>query len=135
MPDTPRYRERADQERQRLSLMVRLPAGFLLGSGIISLLSNGGLAVLGLSQEVPNLNTRPDWNGFALAVAFLLSSIFSTLTIVGAVQMMRFRGYVVAIIGTAFGILSAGCCCWLGMPISVWALVILLLPDVRAAFH
>lgn len=126
---------RADEERQRLAMMVHLPAGFLLASGTLSLLSNGAMAALGLSQELPNLNTRPDWFGFGLAIAFLLSSIFSVVTIVGAVQMMRFRGYVVAIIGTAFGALSAGSCCWLGFPISVWALVILLLSDVRAAFR
>jgi hypothetical protein len=62
----------------------------------------------------------------------------SLLTILGAVCMMRQRLYGLALmvaVLTAIPCISPVACCLIGEGIGVWALVVLLSPEVKAAFH
>jgi hypothetical protein len=69
------------------------------------------------------------------AVALLVALV----TAVGAVRMIMLRSYGLAVIAavlTAIPCISPGACpCLFGMAVGVWALVILLDPEVRSAFR
>jgi hypothetical protein len=58
------------------------------------------------------------------------------LIILGSVQMMRLRMWGLAVAASIVAMLNFGTfCCVLGLPIGVWSLVILMLPEVKAGFQ
>lgn len=65
-----------------------------------------------------------------VGAAFLLISIGM---VVGGVQMLRLRNYWLAIAGSILGIVNIVSFCFSG-PIGLWSLMVLRLPEVRAAF-
>jgi ABC-type proline/glycine betaine transport system permease subunit len=49
--------------------------------------------------------------------------------------MFRIRTWALAMTSAVLMMINFGnCCCLIGLPIGIWALVILLLPDVQDAF-
>jgi hypothetical protein len=95
----------------------------------------------GGKSNSPFANMTPDefktfqvsTNGVIGALAFG-GSIF---TLLGGVQMLRLRSYGLAIFGAivaAIPCISCSACCGLGEGIGIWALVVLMNADVRAAF-
>lgn len=63
-------------------------------------------------------------------------ALLNVLIIAGGVQMARMEMRAFAIVASVLAMLNAGtCCCILGLPVGIWSLVILLLPDVAAAFR
>jgi serine/threonine protein kinase len=61
----------------------------------------------------------------------LFKAIPALLMIYGGVQMMQLRSYAWSI---AAGILGIVCCSFVGLPMGIWALIVLTKPDVREAF-
>ena len=61
----------------------------------------------------------------------LFKAIPALLMIYGGVQMVRLRSYAWSI---AAGILGIFCCSFLGLPMGIWALIVLTRPEVREAF-
>jgi len=58
------------------------------------------------------------------------------LIIMGAIAMLSRRLYAVAVLGSVLAIVNIeGCCCLLGIPVGIWSLVVLLRPEVSAAFR
>lgn len=69
----------------------------------------------------------------ALLVVGLLASI---LGIVGGVCMLRVRGYGLAMTAAIVTMVSpGGCCCVIGIAIGIWAMVVLMKPEVQSAFN
>jgi hypothetical protein len=69
---------------------------------------------------------------------FGLGGLLALLTVFGAVRMMSLKGYGLAVfsaIVTAIPCISCMACCGFGEGVGIWALVVLLNPDVRAAFR
>lgn len=67
-----------------------------------------------------------------------LGSLIAILTLLGGIRMISLRSYGLCIAGAisaAIPCLSCGGACCFGEIIGIWALVVLLSPDVRAAFH
>lgn len=62
---------------------------------------------------------------------------FALGVILGAFQMLRRRGYGLAVTASvlAMTLNPYTCCCMLGIPVGAWALTVLLRPEVRAAFR
>jgi hypothetical protein len=71
--------------------------------------------------------------------AAIIQSFFAVLNVVilaGGVQMARMEMRTFAIVASVLAMANIGtCCCILGLPVGIWSLVILLLPDVAAAFR
>jgi predicted Ser/Thr protein kinase len=61
----------------------------------------------------------------------VFKAIPALLMIYGGVQMLQLRSYAWSI---AAGILGIVCCSFVGLPMGIWALVVLTKPDVREAF-
>lgn len=53
----------------------------------------------------------------------------------GGVQLARRRTWAVAVVGAVMALLPCGCGFVVGLPIGIWALVVLFNPAVRAAFR
>ena len=65
--------------------------------------------------------------GFFIPVALFI--------LFGAIQMLRLKTWGVALAASIVSMLNVGsCCCVLGLPLGIWALVILLSQDVKHAF-
>jgi len=72
------------------------------------------------------------------ALAVVLQVTLSSLNLViiaGAIQMLRFKSWGLALTAAIVSMCNVGnCCCLLGIPVGIWALVILLQQDVQRAF-
>lgn len=67
----------------------------------------------------------------------LIPLLLSGLVMFGALQMRQVKAYglsLTAAIITAFPMCTT-CCCLFGMPIGIWAIVVLMKPEVKAAFQ
>src|SRR5262245_36318166 len=65
-----------------------------------------------------------------------LSLMLAPLIVYGAVQMMRGKNYRMARVAAILAINPFTSCCFLvGIPIGIWALVVLRKPEVKAAFN
>ncbi len=63
--------------------------------------------------------------------------VLSGVVLFGAMQMRQVKSYglsLTAAIITAFPLCTT-CCCLFGMPIGIWAIVVLMKPEVKAAFQ
>ncbi len=84
-------------------------------------------------QDLLNIYTYTGLGGGGVNV------FVSLLTIFGAIRMMMLRSYGLAVfvsVLTAIPCISfAACPCPIGMGVGIWALVVLLNPEVRAAFR
>lgn len=66
----------------------------------------------------------------AIAGLFFLADV---LVILGGLQMVRGRKYGLALTGSIVAMINCACC-FLGFPFGLWALIVLLRPDVRNLF-
>lgn len=103
-------------------------------SGVVGLiLSLTGSSLLAIDQLPPEL--APMISGTVVVVSNLIGLIISMLIMYGGVQMKNLRSYGLAM--TASILVALPCtspCCILGLPIAIWALVVLSKPDVKSAF-
>jgi predicted PurR-regulated permease PerM len=73
--------------------------------------------------------------GVALPPMYLVAAAVGVLTIVGGVKMRNLRGRGLAMTGSVLSMIPClSGCCIVGLPVGIWALVVLNNPDVRAGF-
>jgi predicted Zn finger-like uncharacterized protein len=139
--DRPR-RRRGPEALSRLKapaicLMVTASLGLLLG------LFNTIMAVAVPAPPPPKAGAQEDIvasmqrsaHGPVAAVMQGVFTILSAAEIFGAIAMLMGRMYGLAITTSILAMINFGsCCCLLGIPFGIWALVVLLQPDVKNAF-
>ena len=64
---------------------------------------------------------------------YFAQTVSSAVTVLGALAVLRGRGYVLAVAGCLAAAVSP-VCCMAGIPVAGWCLYILHRPDVRAGF-
>ena len=64
-----------------------------------------------------------------------ISLLAYALVMVGAVSMMRLERWGLALTAGILVMLPCTCCCCLGIPAGIWAVIVLNRPDVRGAFR
>ncbi len=108
---------------QGLSLTMRLVLG--TASMPLSLPGMGESEAHAVQMMVGGLGVATSLIGLAVGIVMLL----------GALRMKEGRSYGFALAATILGMVPclSPCCC-LGLPIGIWALVILLKPEVKGAF-
>lgn len=72
--------------------------------------------------------------GPAGTVMNAFSALLSIVTFVGALRMMSLRSWGLAVTGAICAIVTCSCC-FVGMGIGIWALVVLVRSDVKSAFR
>jgi predicted Zn finger-like uncharacterized protein len=137
---------------QRRRVRASAAAASALMGPAISLLIFGVLAILGgflggaiyglVLPNAPQMN-NPQFGGpppppAALYITGVLSMvggcIWGGLVIAGAISMLRLRLYPLAMTGSIVAMMPCSGCCLVGLPLGIWALIILNREEVRAAF-
>ena len=124
---------------------VRSPAVALICFGALNALS-GFLLLLGRLANLIKGNDRviadeAERLGYQTAMIYfplvsLLSIAAAPLIIIGGVQMLSARRYSLAILAAILAMIPfTSVCCFLGIPIGVWALIVLRNPEVKTAFQ
>jgi hypothetical protein len=72
----------------------------------------------------------------ATPYAYGLTAVFALLIAFGGVKLMKLSGPTFPIIGSVLAMIpcTSSCCCLLGLPAGIWALVVINRPMVKAAF-
>ncbi len=130
-------------DRVRAASQVAPPAIALMvlgGLGLLADLASLLIHVLGASVGAfaPRLGDERILQVFSggLGIAFALFGIvLYGLMILGALKMKALEGYALAITAAIIAMLPCSCCCLVGVPIGIWALVVLLDANVKAAFR
>jgi len=66
----------------------------------------------------------------------IIGIVMSVVVILGALKMKKLENYGLAMAATIIAMIPCiSPCCLLGLPIGIWALVVLLKPEVKSAFH
>jgi len=104
---------------------------------IVSLIMNLAGASMMHQRQMAN---QPAWvNMFsgAVGVGFgILAIVLAALILVGALKMKKLESYGLAMAASIIAMVPClSPCCLLGLPIGIWALVVLSKPEVKSAFH
>jgi len=123
---------------------VKLPAVGILVVGILGLVSalystldvlfslNASLAEsFGLPPEAQKALAMGGAYGLISVVINVVGSVF---LIWAAMGMMKLRGHTAALVASVIAMIPCWGCCCLGLPVGIWALIVLLNPEVKAAF-
>ncbi len=134
-------------ERAAALQAVKSPAIALMvtaGLGIAYYLLNIVLVLSGAAatfQRIPP--DAPPWvksfmegthGPMAVVVAFLIIAL-DGFVLYGAIKMLRLQNYGVAMAAAIIAMLPCQCCCVLGLPFGIWALVVLNRLEVKSHFH
>jgi len=124
---------------------LRLPAVGLISLGALNILASillllGRIASLIKGEERVIVNDAERLGYEASMVYFPLVSLISIATapiiIYGGVQMLSARKYSLALMAAILALMPfSSLCCLLGVPIGIWAIVVLRSPEVKAAFQ
>lgn len=122
-----------------IGLMIVAILGCL--AQVASLVWQLGFAAVAASQgEGPWRNVPGPW-GFMFSGAFavvtaIVGILISVVILLGALKMKKLENYSLAMLASILAMIPClSPCCLLGLPIGIWALVVLSKPEVKTAFH
>jgi hypothetical protein len=124
---------------------LQLPASGLIILGALNAMS-GVVLILGRLASLVNGPERQITNearrlGYITAsILFPLVSLISILAapviIYGGIQMLKARRYPIAMLAAILAVIPlSSICCIPGIPIGIWAVIVLRDPEVKAAFQ
>jgi hypothetical protein len=64
----------------------------------------------------------------------VIGLVSNVLILIGGVRMKSLSGYPLAMTGAIAAIVPLNSCCCIAMPVGIWALIVLVNADVKAAF-
>jgi hypothetical protein len=103
---------------------------------IISLIFNLAGASFLANAHMPNEAWVNMFSGAIGAVSSIIGILMSGLILFGATKMKKLESYGMAMTASIIAMIPCfSPCCLLGLPIGIWALVVLAKPEVKSAFH
>lgn len=122
--------------------MVQAPGIALAVIGGLSILVNLGWAILNLLGSGLSVVGGGDamagvLGGVMGTVFYGFFAILGGVVLFGGIKMKNLQSYGLAMAATIIAMLpcTVGWCCVLGLPLGIWALVVLMKPEVKAAFQ
>lgn len=124
--------------------MVLGPAiGLIVTAALGALAQLGGVAFnlfgLSMSQQGGPSKDAPWINMLSggLGIVFnVIALIVSVVIFLGAMKMKSLKNYNFALTATIIAMVPCvSPCCWIGLPVGIWAIVMLMKPEVKAAFQ
>ena len=118
------------------AMALMILAGLNLVLGVVGLLMN----VLGSSMAMFHQGPQQEWGnmfsgGFGI-VTSSLGILLSAVIFYGGLKMKRLENHGLAVASSILAIIPCTSpCCLLGIPVGIWALVVLMKPEVKSAFH
>jgi hypothetical protein len=121
-------------ERPATGLMVVAILGAVLQA--ISLVFNlVGASVLA-HRPMPNQPWANMFSGTVGALSNGVGIVVSVVVLMGAIKMKKLENYGLAMAASILALIPCiSPCCLIGLPIGIWALVVLAKPEVKSAFH
>lgn len=124
---------------------LQWPAIGLIIVGVLNA-SSGLLLILGRVASIvkgrePVITDEDRRLGYMFGIIFfpivsLISIVASPIIVFGGIQMLRARRYSVALWAAILALIPVtSLCCIPGIPIGIWALIVLRHPEVRASFE
>jgi hypothetical protein len=138
------------QSSAMVTNMVKPPGIALIVVGILGIalqLLSTVANLLGFGFSATDLSQLGDlgdtsWMAFLFSGAYavivgVVGLIMNGVIAFGGYTMMKLGSYALAMTGTIVAMVpcNPACCCLLQVPFGIWALVILLKPEVKAAFQ
>ena len=108
-------------------------------SGVNATLTSGQVAKeLKGSPQVSADQFTSMMNAFGVGFVFwgVLGLLCAAITIFAGIKMKSLQSYNLVMAGTVLAMIPCtGPCCLVSLPLGIWALVVLMSADVKAAFH
>jgi hypothetical protein len=150
-----------DEIRRRAAEKVKIPAILLIVSSVLvflwlflnlGVLASGydltptmldwmadqqppGKAKDDLKKQAQDAKTRDRTVEYIQSAVFAgINVIFNTLILIGGLRMKALRSHTLAMIGSICAIIPLNSCCCITIIFGIWALIVLMNPDVKAAF-
>ncbi len=122
--------------------LVSGPAIGLIITAILGFLAQAASLIMRLvgSSMMAAQQNAPPWvaamSGTIGVIAGIIGILMSALIIAGALNMKKLTNYSLALTASIIAMIPCiSPCCLLGLPIGIWALVVLSKPEVKSAFH
>ena len=104
--------------------------------GILWKLFMGAMAMSQMENDMPLAGMRTFFMGPVGIALGVFGIVIGVLILIGAVKMKNLQSYGLAMAVTILAMIPCiSPCCILGIPIGIWALIVLLDPNVKAAFR
>jgi len=129
--------------RESVRGKVVAPGVALIIVGVLGMIMTLISLVLAFQPPPPIDPDTPEWlaeirrgsYGLGAAVIQTVFLVVNGLIIAGGILMTRFSSWGLALTASILAMLNFGnCCCLLGLPVGIWATVVLSGADVKAAF-
>ncbi len=129
-------RARAVSQVQPPAIALMVVGGLgVLGSllGLLARLLGVGLGTF--ASHAPDERLVGLFAGGVGILAGLVGLVIYGVVLFGAIKMNALQSYGLAMAAAIMAMLPCGCCCLIGLPVGIWALVVLLDANVKAAFR
>jgi hypothetical protein len=132
------------QERVKGPAIALIVVGILGGVlGIINLLGSALMSSLAKrigtfsEEQLAEMERMGQGQTLMSVVLSLLVLGGSAFIIFGALQMMKLRGWTIALVASILAMIPffTCCACFLGVPVGVWSIIVLSNADVKRAFQ
>jgi predicted Zn finger-like uncharacterized protein len=131
----PRRRPRRINPRREAESAVAGPAiALMVIAGLGALVDVWALVNILLGLSVAPAGVDPGVFKVARAIALVLMVVWTIIVLLGGLKMKSLSSYGAAMTGCIFAMLPCNIVCLGGLPIGIWALVVLNRPDVKRAF-
>lgn len=140
-----------EQDGNRAAAMDRLKgpaialmvvAGLSVGLALVALLANLlgiGLNAANMGRYGGNQQMFQVMSGAIGIIMAILWVIVDVVIFIGAMKMKTLQSWGFAMTSAILCVIPCigghPCCCFLGLPAGIWALIVLLKPEVKAAFQ
>lgn len=132
------------QERVKGPAIALIVVGILGGVfGILNLLGSALMSSLAKSigalseEQIAEMERMSTGQTIMSVVLSLLVIGGSAFVIFGALQMMKLRNWSIALIASILAMIPffTCCACFFGLPVGIWAIIVLVNDDVKRAFQ
>ena len=115
-------------------LVTGIIGAFFAGLGLIASIVGMGIAPF-IREEIPERYAE-FWEGSIGAASSIVGIAVAAFIIFAALKMKELRQWELSLAASIVAMIPCiSPCCILGLPIGIWALVVLLRPEVKEAFH
>ena len=118
---------------------VSAPAiGLMAAGGLSALVTLFAIAMFAISgtAAVSDPELRDALPGVGIVIVLLLVKlVMDVVTIFAGWQMRQLKSWSICMAGSILAMLPCSLCCILGLPMGIWALIVLVDTDVKQAFY
>ena len=117
---------------------VAAPAiGLMVAGGLSAVFTLFSLLILGIggTAAISDPEVRDALPGFGILAVFgIVKLVLDALTIYAGLQMRQLRSWTLCMAGSVAAMLPCSACCLLGLPMGIWALIVLIDNEVKRLF-